>query len=97
MKKILLSGIRGNEAKVRRRKQSGAPLYRIPVESRNSRNRKKIIRKSKWFRGGGGRNSKAGRLSSGYWKRGENNSNIGTGPLRTRTVLFVKNTPNGEM
>ena len=53
--------------------------------------------KSTWFKGGGGKISNTGTPSGGYWKRGSKNDNTGTGPLRTRTVLFVENTPNGEL
>ena len=97
VRKIILSGIRGYESKVKRREQSGTPLYRTAVESGNSRNRKKIMGKSTWFKGGGGKISNTGTPSGGYWKRGSKNDNTGTGPLRTRTVLFVENTPNGEL
>ena len=45
-RRVILSGIRGFEAKVTRREQGGIPLYRTAEESGKSRNRKKIMGKS---------------------------------------------------
>ena len=100
VRRILISGIRGYEAKVKRREQVGIPLYRTASESGNSRNRKKVMGKSTWFKGnGGGKNKNTGTFN-GHRKnrniKGEKDS-TGTGPLQTRTVLFVENTPGGEL
>ena len=48
----LRSGIRGYEGKIKRRLEQGVPIYRTAEESGNSRNRKKILGKSTWFKGG---------------------------------------------
>ena len=98
-RRIILSGIRGYEGKIQRRKLEMAPLYRTSEDSGASRAKKKILGKSTWFKGkksGGKRThtdlTRGGELGSGKGRKMGN-----TGPLETRTVLFVEHTPDGTL
>ena len=99
-RRILLSGIRGYEAKVKRREDEMAPLYRTADESGVTRAKKKLLGKSTWFKsGGGGKGTRptdtgtASRTRSGKAENAEG----GTGPLETRSVIFVEHTPDGTL
>ena len=93
-RRVILSGIRGFEAKVKRREQGDIPLYRTAAESGKSRNRKKIIGKSTWFKKSGGGGAKT--IAGGNNKKRKINSED-EGGIKTRTVIFVEHTPGGEM
>ena len=97
-RRIILSGIRGYDAKVTRREQNGIPLYRTALESGKSRNRKKLMGKSTWFKKGGGEGTKTindGKVG-GNSRRRKGNINS-EGEIKTRTVIFVEHTPGGEL
>ena len=93
-RRIILSGIRGFEAKVKRREQGGIPLYRTAAESGKSRNRKKIIGKSTWFKKPGGGVTKT--IAGGNTKKRKRNIES-EGGIKTRTVIFVEHTTGGEL
>ena len=99
-RRVLLSGIRGYEAKVKRREDKMAPLYRTAEESGVTRTKKKLLCKSTWFKGGGGGGGKrtwstpTGTTTKPGGKRPEDVME-GTGPLETRSVIFVEHTPDG--
>ena len=95
-RRIILSGVRGYEGKVRRRELEMTPLYRTSEESGSSRARKKILGKSTWFKGGKEGKKKTvlnGRNKGLKWEH----RNSDTGPLDTKTVLFVEHTPEGTL
>ena len=105
-RKIILAGIRGYEAKVKKRNAENVPIYRTAEESGKTRNRKKIIGKSSWFKGGNGKKTTQRWNNTTNMKRNNggvrNNAKVGkdgTSPLmiKTRTVLFVEHTPGGEL
>ena len=85
-RRIILSGLRGYEAKVRRRTDEGVPLYRTSEDSGTSRAKKKILGKSTWFKGGikkrGPQVQKRGKTGVKR-KRGDEED------LKTRSVMFV--------
>ena len=95
---IILSGVRGYEAKILRRRNEGSPLYRTAQESGWSRMQKKTVGKSTWFKGG--KRTCAGLTGKGM-KNGQNGKmKRGTGPLEnieTRSVMFVEHTRDGEL
>ena len=93
-RRIILSGIRGFEAKVKRREQGGIPLYRTAAESGKSRNRKKIIGKSTWFKKPGVEVTKT--IAGGNTKKRKRNIES-EGGIKTRTVIFVEHTTGGEL
>ena len=51
-RRIILSGLRGYEARVKRRREGGIPLYRTSEDSGATRAKKKLLGKSTWFKGG---------------------------------------------
>ena len=92
-RRILLSGVRGYEAKVKRREAEGILLYRTSEESIGSRDKKKLLGKSTWFKGGGKRTCSS---VPGGVKRGVKRKRMEE-VSRTRSVLFVEHTPGGEL
>ena len=94
-RRITLAGIRGFERKIERRKKEGKPLYRTAKESGESRRRKKLVGKSSWFRD----QKKEGndRLVGNENKRKPGSINKKGKELKTRTVIFVEFTPEGEL
>ena len=100
-RKIVIRGIKGYEAKLKRCK--GARIHRTASESGGSRTRKKLIGKSSWFKGGKKRleNSDSGSCQNVNVGPGGNNTTtpgleLDSG-LKTRTVLFVDQTPGGVL
>ena len=90
--------MKGYVRKVKRRKAEGTRLHRTAEESAGNRNRKKLLGKSTWYRG---RNKDGGDTrenGTGYGtSRGSGQSKqCGTG-MRTRSVIFVEQTPQGEL
>ena len=64
-RKIILSGLKGYEGKIQRRKLEMAPLYRTSEESGPSRTRKKLLGKSTWFKGSNGGGKKNDKINGG--------------------------------
>ena len=86
------------EAKVKKRREEGVPMYRTAEESGKTRNSKKIMGRSSWFKGGNGKKT------TQKWNKNINSRNNSGGKgkwnsteLKTRTVLFVEHTPGGEL
>ena len=97
VRKILMNGAKGYLAKVRRRKANGERLHRTAWESNGARMKKKLLGKSTWFRDKG---KKELENTTHSMKGGsKNNANQGAEnkTLRTRTVLFVDQTPMGAL
>ena len=98
-RKILLNGIKGYEAKKKRRAAEGRSLRSTAQGSRGSRIKKKLLGKSNWYK-----NRKNTRSTQ------ENKSNSAKGSRKCKdkkipgeqtppmkTVLFVEHTKNGEL
>ena len=81
-RKIILSGLRGYEAKVRRRTDEGVPLYRTSEDSGTSRAKKKILGQSTWFKGRTKRGPKVQKRGKTGVKRGHSEDQ----DLRTRSA-----------
>ena len=96
VRRILLSGLRGYETKVKRRKAEGTPLYRTSKESVGSRDRKKLLGKSTLLKGGGKNGKRACSMLMGGRKGGMKRK-MDEETSRTRSVLFVENTPDREL
>ena len=92
-RRIILSGLRGYEARVRRRTEEGLPLYRTSEDSGATRAKKKILGKSTWFKGGIRRGPKVQRKGNTGVKRKRGDEE----DLKTRSVMFVEYTGEGEM
>ena len=96
LKKIVVNGIKGYESKVRRCREQGRGVHRTSVDSRGARIRKKLLAKSTWFkkhkkRGEQQSNGRNGEQRSTKW--GSKN----TRELEVKTVLFVEQSPGGEL
>ena len=96
--RIILGGVRGFENKKKRCKQEKRPLYRTAQESGAGRRRKKLVGKTSWFKGSKG-NQMGDRTLGGKKKNGkwESKGAVPKTKLKTRTVLFVEKTPQGEL
>ena len=107
VRRIILGGIRGLERKKERAKKEGRPLYRTSQESAPGRVKKKLLGKSTWFRKRKANNSEepdqTGSRSCAETtrtNRQERRKRMKDGKEetpRTRTVLFVENTPGGAL
>ena len=104
VRKIILGGISGWERKKERLRKEGKPLYKTAAQSATGRMKRKLIEKSTWFRKrrsnqevpeksndmkGKKRRKKGGNKDQDDQEEQDN--------LRTRTVLFVENTPGGAL
>ena len=94
-RRILLNGMKGYQSKAVRRKKEGGRIHRTAQESSSGRWRKKLIGKNSWFKGSkkddeGGAEKRVGRAENR--KGAETNKQ-----LKTRAVLFVEQSPGGEL
>ena len=98
LRRIVLNGIKGYEGRVKRSKREGRRLHRSSIDSLGARIRKKLVGKTDWFRK---RRSKgkeyegAQKLGATQSTREQKQKNIKE--LRVRTVLFVDQSPGGEL
>ena len=94
LKRIILNGIKGYEGKVRRCRNNGRKLHRSSIDSLGERIRKKLVGKSNWFR-----KRKKSNMYGGANKPGgtseQKNKNFKEPSVRT--VLFVDQSPGGEL
>ena len=98
IRKVMVAGIRGWGAKVKRCQAEGRRLRRTSKDSQGARYRRKLLGKSSWFKKRGGRKkdwygSKGGRGKEVPKKREPQKTPIST----PRSVLFVEQTPGGEL
>ena len=99
IRRVVIAGIRGWGGKTTRCKEQGMRLRRPARESQESRMRTKLLGKSSWFRKGGESKKKdwykGGKQRS---KKRTSRQNRKEAPQSTpRTVLFVEQTPGGEL
>ena len=94
--KIILGGIRGFESKRRKCIKENKPLYRTAKESGAGRLKKKLLGKSSWFRGSKGGGAKKSTLVRGG-KGEKEQKGVGNTEIKTRSVIFVEQTPHGEL
>ena len=98
IRRIILSGIKGYASKKERCEKEGRNLRRTAEESKGARMRTKLTGKSTWFKKRRG-NQQEDQLGS---SKGDNGKRA-KGALKKRseeppsTVLFVEQTPNGEL
>ena len=98
---ILISGAKGYLSKVMRRKNNGGRLHRTAEESQQGRIRKKLLSKSTWFKEKKRMEDKNKNNNKNYEGRDNHGSTGNKGAedrtLRTRSVLFVEQTPMGAL
>ena len=100
LKKIICNGIKGYENKLRRCQREGRKLHRSSVDSQGARVRKKLLAKANWFK----KKKKNDDLGAqtrtqggpGISDLGSINHNRGE-ELKVKSILFVEQTPNGEL
>ena len=94
-KEILINGIKGYMNKVKRRKTNGKTRIHLTAdESRNGRVKKKMIGRTLWYKNR--RNNKDGSTTNGrnYQPQDKKEGDV---DLNTRAVLFLDQTPHGEL
>ena len=97
LQRIITNGIKGYENLLRRCQEEGRNLHRSSTDSQGARIRKKLLAKSNWFR--------KSRRKEDYAKestnKGRSSGSFGGSKcmetLKVRTILFVEQSPNGEL
>ena len=91
--------MKGYEAKVKRRLREGSRLHRTAEESSASRFKKRLLGKSSWFRGKKSIDEKEQYPAPERSSNGKKvtKPDMRNSTLRTRSVLFVEQTPRGEL
>ena len=106
IRRIVLCGIKSYERKLRMSKtEGGRRIHRSSKQSGASRYRKKVLGKTEWYREGGKQDdekeegadsrmsAEGGRMPGGTGRTKKKDIEV----LKTKTVLFVEHTPNGEL
>ena len=96
-RRILINGIRGYHSKVLRCREDGRRLHRTAQESSGSRIKKKLLSKANWFRSSSKEDNKLKVTTGGANKNKKEQRKVTDDSLRTRSVLFVEQTPQGEL
>ena len=99
-RKIILAGVKGYYGKVRRRRRERG-IWRVHFtaqESGGSRWRKKLLSKTTWYKGTH-KGKKVAEMNTKGLRKGEERMSLQRGgeDLKTRAVLFVPQTPMGEL
>ena len=95
IRKIILAGVKGYGAKLRRSKEQETPLRRTSEESEGARTRTKLIGKSTWFKK---KRSSQGSKTGSRRNGGPPGKGAMEHPTSTpSTVLFVEQTPDGKL
>ena len=95
VKKILINGVRGYITKKKRRQAGGRRrIHNTSEESMGTRIRKKLLGKTAWYKPkiGRAKDEKPGFLGRAGSERRKKET-----PMKTRAVLFVEQTPRGEL
>ena len=96
LKKIITNGIKGYEGKRRRALIAGRELHRTAKESQGARAKKKLLSRTTWFR----RRKNNKEPKEGFKEesiRGGGRFNKLKRELKTKSVLFVEQSPGGEL
>ena len=97
VRRILANGIKGYVRKCKRRKEEGLRLHRTAEESAGNRSRKRLLGKSSWFKGRSSNNKEEVMEPGTHRRRHDGTGNGNNENLRTRAVIFVEQTPQGEL
>ena len=95
-RRVLIAGIKGYYAKVRRSRQSGRRIHYTAEESRKTRTRKKLLGKTSWYKRRRGVNDKEA-ARRGVKPGVEGDRKSGKKDLKVRAVLFIEQTPFEEL
>ena len=94
-RRILLNGMKGYQTKSVRRMKEGGRIHRTAQESSKGRWKKKLIGKSTWFKGS--KNDNGGRVDNMKGGAEVKRGATSTKQLKTRAVIFVEQSPGGEL
>ena len=92
LQKIVTNGIKGYEGKLRRCVEQGRRLHRSSTDSQGERIRRKLLGKSNWFRRKKTKKDGEQYASGGGFRRSNQRKE-----LEVKTVLFVEQSPKGEL
>ena len=93
VRKIIVNGIKGYEGKRRRTLAAGKGLHRSSKDSLEQRTRKKLLGKTCWFK----KKTQKPENDASQGKGLKQKVNQGSRDLETMTVLFIEQTPGGEL
>ena len=98
-RKIMTNGIKGYLTKLKRRKLHGRRIHYTASESKDSRIKKKLTGKSSWYRKRIAKkdDERMTARTQAHGSRGLPRTQSGKQDLKTRAVLFVEQTPHGEL
>ena len=93
--RIVANGVKGYMRKRDRRMKSGKSkrIHLTAEESQGSRIRKRLLGKSSWYKKRGGANDEQGGDKAGNSRSRSEESSL----LKTRAVLFIEQSPQGEL
>ena len=95
---ILTSGAKGYVAKVARRRLGGRRrIHMTAEESASVRMKKKLLGKSSWYKDKKGGKEQNPKLKGSNGTRKTTSQGAGSNVLKTRAVLFVDQSPMGEL
>ena len=97
MQKILVNGIKGFENKAKRMKAEWTRLHRTAAESAGTRNIRKLVGKSTWFKKKTRKETEPGTTQGPRGKTEPRTNPSEEDEIKTRSVLFVDQTPQGEL
>ena len=92
LQKIVTNGIKGYEGQLRRCKEQGRKLHRSSTDSQGERIRKKLLGKSNWFKKRRSKKDNTQETKGRSFKRSKPHME-----LEVKTVLFVEQSPMGEL
>ena len=96
LRRIVINGIKGYENKVRRCREHGVKLHRTSTDSQGARVRKKLLAKTNWFKKRRKQEDQdLNTRRSGCGVKGA--PRRGSTELEQKTVLFVEQSPGGEL
>ena len=102
IKKIAIAGLKGFEKAVRSHKEGKRTLHRSAHEGAAGRNRKKLLERSNWFKGKKRSEEEVDEEISRPFPPTKNSQRwgsrkVGGNSIKACTVLFVDQTPGGEL
>ena len=93
LKRIIINGIKGYESKRRRCRELGRGIHRTSVDSSGARIKKKLLSKSNWFKKKKKEEQEKEQMEPGATSWGSRPAK----ELEVKTVLFVEQSPGGEL
>ena len=96
-KEIIISGLRGFEAKVERAKGGKRPFYRKARDTLRLRIKKKLLEKTSWYRKRKDKEPKNKKEKPRSNRNPVEKTELNQGDIEIKAVMFVPRTKNGEL